>query len=154
MHTEDLSEILHKQPFVNDLEDKHLHTLVGCAANLYFPDGTYLFHEGEAAEMFYLIRSGRIALEMHGGKKGIMRILTMGPGESGGWSWLLSPYRWHFDACVVDNARVLALDGKCLRKKCETDHDFGYEMLKRLTQVLQRRVEATRLQLLDVYGGG
>jgi CRP/FNR family cyclic AMP-dependent transcriptional regulator len=136
MHVEDLSEVLRKHPFIGDLDDKHLQTLVGCAANAHFNDGTYLFHEGETANSFYLIRTGRVVLEIFGGKKGIKRILTIGPGEIVGWSWLISP----------------SLDGVCLRKKCETDHDLGYEMLKRLSQVLQRTLEATRLQLLDIYG--
>ena len=152
MHVEDLSEVLRKHPFIGELDDKHLQTLVGCAANAHFTDGTYLFHEGETANSFYLIRTGRVVLEIFGGKKGIKRILTIGPGEIVGWSWLISPYRWHFDACAVDDVRAISLDGVCLRKKCETDHELGYEMLKRLSQVLQRTLEATRLQLLDIYG--
>jgi CRP/FNR family cyclic AMP-dependent transcriptional regulator len=67
---------------------------------------------------------------------------------------LISPYRWHFDACTVDDVRAFALDGKCLRTKCDSDHDLGYEMFNRLAQVLQNRLQATTLQLLDVYGSG
>jgi hypothetical protein len=69
-----------------------------------------------------------------------------------GWSWLISPFRWHFGGCAVADVRAVALDGECLRNKCEKDHDFGYEMLKRLAQVMERRVDATRMQLLDMYG--
>jgi CRP-like cAMP-binding protein len=84
--------------------------------------------------------------------KGDLRIQTVGPGEILGWSWLISPYRWHFTGVVVLETRAIALDGECLRNKCERDPHFGYEMLKRLSQVMERRLEATRLQLLDVYG--
>jgi hypothetical protein len=48
--------------------------------------------------------------------------------------------------------RAIALDGKCLRTKCEQNHDLGYELLKRFSQIMSRRLDATRLQLLDVYG--
>jgi CRP/FNR family cyclic AMP-dependent transcriptional regulator len=64
------------------------------------------------------------------------------------------PYRWHFDARAVELTRAIALDGECLRGKCEEDHDLGYEIMKRFALVIAERLEATRLQLLDVYGNG
>jgi CRP-like cAMP-binding protein len=69
-----------------------------------------------------------------------------------GWSWLFPPYRWHFDARALELTRAIALDGKCLREKCEEDHDLGYELVKRVAQIIMERLQATRLQLLDVYG--
>ena len=75
----------------------------------------------------------------------------MGPGDVLGWSWLISPFRWHFNALAVAEVRAVTLDGECLRKKCEQDHDFGYEMLSRFSHVMERRLEATRMQLLDLY---
>lgn len=62
-----------------------------------------------------------------------------------------SPYRWKFDAYALELARAIALDGRCLREKAETDHDLGYELLKRIAQVMEERLHATRLQLLNVY---
>ena len=72
-------------------------------------------------------------------------------GEVLGWSWLYPPYRWNFDARAVEPVRAFALDGNCLRAKCEADHDFGYELVKRFLQQVHMRLERTRLQLLDVY---
>jgi CRP/FNR family cyclic AMP-dependent transcriptional regulator len=152
MQPENLTELLRKHPFISDLEDKHLRTLLSCASNVVFSDGDYLFREGEEATKFYLIRTGKIALELHGSERGLLRIQTVGQGEVLGWSWLISPYRWHFDAIAVEDVRAFSLDGKCLRTKCEDDHDFGYEMYKRFSKVLENRIKATRLQLLDVYG--
>lgn len=152
MRTENLTEILRQHPFLAGLSDHYMEILLGCAANVHFDEGTYLLHEGEVANKFYLIRTGRIALETDVNARGALRIQTVGPGEVLGWSWLISPFRWHFSAVAVANVRAVALDGECLRKKCENDHDFGYEMLSRLAQVMERRMEATRLQLLDLYG--
>jgi CRP-like cAMP-binding protein len=152
MQPENLTELLRKHPFISNLDDKFLKTLLSCASNVAFTDGEYLFREGEEAIKFYLIRSGRIALELHGSERGMIRIETIGTGEVLGWSWLIHPYRWHFDAIAVEDVRAFALDGKCLRTKCEKDHDLGYEMYKRFSQVLENRIKATRLQLLDVYG--
>ena len=152
MKTEDLSEALHQHPFLGDMADNHIQTLLGCATNIHVPEGAYLIHEGQIANKFFLVRTGRLTLEMDVPPRGTVRIQTVGPGEVLGWSWLISPYRWHFSACAVAEVRALALDGECLRNKCEKDHDFGYEMLKRLAQVMERRVDATRMQLLDLYG--
>ena len=152
MHPENLAESLKKHPFIHDLDDRLVQIIQSCAKNVSFSEGEYLFHEGESATTFYLIRTGRVAIEVHAGERGPVRIQTTGPGEVLGWSWLIHPYRWHFDACATDDVRAFALDGKCLRTKCESDHDLGYEILKRLALVLENRLQATRLQLLDVYG--
>jgi|WetSurMetagenome_2_1015567.scaffolds.fasta_scaffold14157_2 CRP/FNR family transcriptional regulator, cyclic AMP receptor protein len=152
MEKEDLSELLQQHPFLAGLAHEHMQVLVGCASNVRFEEGTVIMREGQMANKFYLIRSGRVALEMQVTGKDDLRIQTVGPGETLGWSWLISPYRWHFTGVSVLETRALALDGECLRKKCETDSEFGYAMLKRLSQVMERRIEATRLQLLDVYG--
>ena len=152
MQTENLTEILRQHPFLADLSDAHMETLLGCATNVRFSEGTYLIHEGHLANKFFLIRTGRVALEIDVSPRGLLRIQTVGPGEVLGWSWLISPFRWHFSGAAVAETRAVALDGECLRKKCESDHDFGFEMLKRLSQVMERRLEATRMQLLDLYG--
>ncbi len=151
MEIEDLTVILRQHPFLHGLSDEHMSTLIGCASNVHFPEGAHLIREGELANTFYLIRSGRVALEIDVPGKTGLRIQTTGPGEILGWSWLIYPYRWHFGGVAVADTRAIALDGECLRNKCERDPGFGYDMLKRLAQVMERRLEATRLQLLDMY---
>ena len=151
MQTENLTDILRQHPFLAGLSESHMQVLVGCASNVRFAEGAPLIHEGEVANKFYLVRAGRIALETDVNARGKIRIQTVGPGDVLGWSWLISPYRWHFNALAVADVRAVALDGECLRKKCDDDHDFGYEMLSRFSQVMERRLEATRIQLLDLY---
>ena len=151
MQTENLTDILRQHPFLAGLSEDHMQVLVGCASNVRFAEGAPLIHEGEIANKFYLVRAGRIALETDVNARGKIRIQTVGPGDVLGWSWLISPFRWHFNALAVADVRAVALDGECLRKKCEDDHDFGYEMLSRFSRVMERRLEATRVQLLDLY---
>ena len=154
MQAEDLATVLRVHPFVMDLSEEHLQTLIGCASNVVYKDDSYLIREGEVAERLFLIRSGRVALELDTAVRGALRVQTVGPGEILGWSWMISPYRWHFSGCAVTDVRAISLDGKCLRTKCENDHGFGYAMLKRLSQVMEKRLEATQRQLLDLYGLG
>jgi CRP/FNR family cyclic AMP-dependent transcriptional regulator len=149
---ETLERILSAHPFFQHLEPQHVELLVGCAANVRFDAGQFLFHTGEEANQFFLIRQGTVALELAAPGRPPLTLQTLGEGEILGWSWLIPPYYWMFDARAVEPTRALALDGKCLRTKCEADHDLGYELLKRFAHIMEQRLQATRLQLLDVYG--
>ena len=68
-----------------------------------------------------------------------------------GWSWLFPPYRWHLDARAIEAVRAVAFDGACLRQKSIDDHELGYELMRRFAEVIVSRLQATRMQLLDVY---
>jgi len=147
-----LETILAQHPFFAGLSERHLHVLTGCASNVVFEQGQVIFREGEQASNFYLLREGRVALEMHAAGIGTITIETLRAGDILGWSWLVPPYRWRFDARAVETTRAIALDGECLRNKCEQDHDLGHELLKRFAEIITQRLMATRLQLLDIYG--
>ena len=149
---ETLEPILSEHPFLKGLDPRFIQLIVGCASNLRFNGGEYLFREGQEAGQFYIIRYGKVAVELAAAQRGVINIQTVGEGEILGWSWLIPPYSWRFDARAVELTRVIALDGKCLRAKCEEDHQLGYELLKRFSHIIAQRLEATRLQLLDLYG--
>ncbi|MEK7819312.1 MAG: cyclic nucleotide-binding domain-containing protein [Bacteroidota bacterium] len=147
-----LEAILKDHPFVKDLNPKHLHLLIGCAANIRIEQGKYLFKENQPAENFFFIRKGQIAIESFIPGKGQITIQTVDDGDILGWSWLIPPYKWHFDAKATTPVRAITLDAKCLRTKCEKDFELGYEMMKRVAYLMENRLQATRLQLLDFYG--
>lgn len=149
---ESLEPILSEHAFFKALPPDYLKIVVGCASNVKFDQGEFLFREGGDADKFYLIRHGRIALKIFTTHKGPVTLQTIGPGEVVGWSWLIPPYRWHFDAQAMELTRAIALDGKCLRGKCDDDHSLGYELMKRFAHIMEERLQATRLQLLDLYG--
>ena len=149
---ENLEGVLRDHPFLEGLEERHLKLLVGCASNVAFKEGEFIIREGQPADVFYFVRHGRVLIETHVPHEGTLIIRSREAGEVLGWSWLVPPYKWHFDARAVELTRAIALDGKCLREKCETDHDLGYEIMKRFALVIAERLEATRLQLMDIYG--
>ncbi len=149
---ENLERVLSEHPFLSGMASKHIKLLVGCASNVVFKAGEFVFREGEPADTFYFIRHGKVLIETYAPHKGPIVIRSREEGEILGWSWLVPPYRWHFDARAVELTRAIALDGKCLREKCETDHDLGYEVMKRFALIIAERLEATRLQLMDIYG--
>ena len=147
-----LEPYLTEHPFLKGLDPRHLNIIVGCASNVSFDAEQYILREGDEATNFYIIHQGKVALEIFTSDRGPITIQTIGEGDVLGWSWLIPPYQWHYDARVIEPTSAIALDAKCLRIKCEEDHDLGYELLKRFAHVITQRLEATRLQLLDVYG--
>lgn len=154
MAAESLERILGEHPFFGGMEEPYLQLFVDCASNVRFNAGEMIFREGEEANTFYLIRHGRVALETSAPQRGSVIIETLGEGNVLGWSWMVPPFRWRFDARAMEPIRAIALDGRCLRGRSEEDHDLGYELMKRCAQVMEQRLQAARLQLLDVYGGG
>jgi CRP/FNR family transcriptional regulator, cyclic AMP receptor protein len=147
-----LDQLIADAPMFAGLEPEHLALIAGCASNAHFAAGEYLFREGDPADSFFLIREGAVALEVDAPGRGALVIETLHQGDVAGWSWLFEPYRWQFDARAQQAARVVSCDGACLRGKCETDHELGYQLMRRFAASLIDRLQATRLQLLDVYG--
>jgi CRP/FNR family transcriptional regulator, cyclic AMP receptor protein len=149
---EGLGRIIKAHPFFAGMPDTFCDLVCGCAKNTRFGAGQYLFHEAEPADWFYLIRHGRVALALTAPGRGEVTFQTLGEGELAGVSWLIPPYRWTYDARAVEETRAIAINARCLREKCEADHNLGYDMMKRFMPVLIQRLQATRLQILDVYG--
>lgn len=148
---ETLERILADHAFFRDFDKNYLQLMVSCASNVRFEAGTYLFHEGEAANRFFLVREGKVALEVPTPQHTSLTIQTLNEGDVLGWSWLIPPYRWRFDAKAVTPTRAFAMEGECLRAKCEADQALGYQFLKRFTPLIVQRLQATRGNLLEVY---
>jgi CRP-like cAMP-binding protein len=147
-----IETLLAEHPLFKDLPPDDLALIAGCGKNVRFEEGRYIFREGEPANEFYLIRHGLVALEIFSPERGPLVTETVGEGEVLGWSWLFPPYRWSSDARALELTRAVALDGACLRGKCETDPRLGYELMGRFAQIIMERLHATRVRLLDIYG--
>jgi len=120
---------------------------------LRFESTDVIFRESETANEFYLIRTGTVALQLFADRRGPLIVLTLEEGDVLGWSWRSPPYHWKFTACALETTNAISLDGKCIREKAETDHDLGYELLKRFVHVNEGRIRATSLRLPSVYEG-
>jgi CRP/FNR family cyclic AMP-dependent transcriptional regulator len=151
MYVQTMEQELTAHPFFAGLAPEYIGVLVGCSSNVHFDRDRYIMREGEPADTFYLIRHGKVALETHAPQGGPLVIETIEAGEALGWSWLFPPYRVHFSARALESVRAISLDGACLRGKCERDHDLGYALMQRFASVVIQRLQATRLQLLDLY---
>ena len=147
-----LDELITDSPIFAGMQPSHLETIAGCGHNQHVAPDTLLLREGDPADIFYMIRRGTVALEVHVPGRGPVVIETLNPGEAVGWSWLFEPYRWHLDGRAVEDSSLVTFDAACLRSKVDGDHELGYELMKRFAANLVDRIQASRLQMLDVYG--
>lgn len=146
-----LEAMISEHPFLKGLKPEHLRVLAQCAMPVQFEPGDLIVREGDVANRFYLIQQGRIALEMERPDRDPIPIQTLGSGEVLGWSWFFLPYYWHFSARATEVTRAIFFYGTRLREHCEDDHDLGFELAKRVSQVLMQRFTATMRQLLEQY---
>jgi CRP/FNR family cyclic AMP-dependent transcriptional regulator len=147
-----IAEIVASHPLLAGLPGDAVTQVAGCARNVAYAPGELLLAEGDVADTLFLVRRGRIAIEIHAPDRGAIVVETVGPGGTVGWSWLFPPYRWQFDARAIDPVGVVAVDGACLRAKADADDAFGHQLVTRVAAVLLERLQATRIRLLDLYG--
>lgn len=147
-----IADLIAEHPVFGDLDPAQRALIAGCGRNQVFHAGDWLMQEGDAADRFFALRRGKVTLFVHGPAQREIAIETLGPGDIVGLSWLFPPYRVQFDARAIGEVGALAFDGACLRAKCERDPALGYALMKRLAATMTQRLQAARLQLLDVYG--
>ena len=148
---ENLGSVISEHPFCKGLEPEYVDLLASCASNVRFEKGHHLFRQGGEAAQFYLIREGKVLLEVFAPRSQFLTVETVQAGEILGWSWLVPPYRWRFGARAVEPVNAIVVNGRCLRAKCENDLRLGYELLRRTVEIMGQRLEATRFRLVDLY---
>ncbi|MBA4147319.1 MAG: cyclic nucleotide-binding domain-containing protein [Verrucomicrobia bacterium] len=142
-----LESIVISHPLVSTMKPEHLAQVCKNASEMEFKADEIIFRQGDPANRLFLIESGKVALEAHEEGKTVP-IQTLGTDDILGWSWLFPPFSWNFQARALEPTRVIVLHGAHLLVTCEEDHDFGYELMKRISQLVITRLQATRHQLI------
>ncbi len=137
-------------PFLAGMQPRQLALLTDCAMVVRFAAGQVIFREGELANRFYLIESGRVVLESNGRLAKPVVIDSVGAGDLLGWSWMFPPHAWHFTARAVKPTAAIFFYGTILREYCERDHSLGYELFRRMSAVMVRRLQAARARMLAI----
>lgn len=147
-----IAQQLSKHKIFKGFPSTTISILIGCASEKIFSKSETIFLEGEDANHCYLILSGSVNLSIHTHNRGPITIQSLHGGDVLGWSWLFSPNIRHFDAITKKETHTIRLDGQCILKICKEDATLGYELMRRFSRVIQERLVATRLQLVDMYG--
>jgi CRP/FNR family transcriptional regulator, cyclic AMP receptor protein len=138
-------------PVLAGMNRTQLTLLTDCAVARHFNTGQTILREGDFANGFYLIEAGKVALESEAGFGESILLQTIGAGDLLGWSWMFPPYVWQFTARPVEPTTALFFYAAILREYCEKDHSLGYELLKRISAVMVRRLQAAHDQMLSLY---
>jgi CRP/FNR family transcriptional regulator, cyclic AMP receptor protein len=150
--TASLATELAAHPFFADLPDEVVAAVAPLVTRLDADAGQVLGREGDPAGAFYALTAGVVALEVHSPQRRPAVLETLHAGDVVGWSWLVPPYRWHFDAVAQDAVGALVIDGARLRARMDADPALGYALTARFIPVIVDRLQSTRLRLLDLYG--
>jgi CRP/FNR family transcriptional regulator, cyclic AMP receptor protein len=148
----ELIALVAKQSFFKGLDRRLVDLLADSILEMRFKPGDWIYQQGDPANRFYLILKGKVLIESQVKDRGVLPIRTLGPGDDLGWAWLFPPYRMHFNARAVDSTRTIFFYGTRLREKCETNHELGYQLMKRVAEVVVRNLQATQQRLLECTG--
>jgi CRP-like cAMP-binding protein len=147
---EPIEALIRKHPFFKELSPHQYRLLADSAMRTQFRAGEVIFQQGDPANRFYLIQRGKVAVETWVRERGTITVETLYGGDVLGWSWLFSPYYWQFGARALEDTDAIFIYGTPLRDECESDHELGYELMKRVSAVMLERLQATRRQLVGV----
>ncbi|MFM1769065.1 MAG: hypothetical protein RJA22_1594 [Verrucomicrobiota bacterium] len=147
--TPSLAALIAEHPFARSLPREYVEILAHGATEAIHEPGQIIFAQGHPANRFHLIVEGTVALEYHTPGRPDVLVQELGPGEALGWSWLFPPFVWQFQARAVERCRLLVLDGAHLLVASNRDHEFGFELLQRVAQVVIHRMQAVRGQLVQ-----
>ena len=147
----EIATAVSEHPFLRGMAAAHMDLLSKAGTLVDFQPGDLIFKQGDPAHRFYLILSGSVSLT-HAGLKGNVAVQCLAKGDVLGWSWLFPPYAWHFNAMVTESSRAIAFDAESVRALCDQNHELGYELMKRISNVVIDRLQKTRQKLSKLSG--
>jgi len=151
MNNQSIADTLSRHPFFKGLDSQYIEFLADSAVETQIGAGGILFRPGIPADKFYLLRSGQVSVQVPALVGPVLEIQRIGDNQVLGWSWLIPPYMWNFQARVEEDSRFLEFDGRAVLAHCEEDPKFGFEMLKRFAALMSERLEAARQKMIDEW---
>ena len=151
MNNQSITEYLSAHEFFSEFSDDSLKFLCECSSTREIKKGQILFLQGEHADKFYVVRSGRISIQMPAIMGPTLEIQTVDEDQVLGWSWLISPYRWNFQTKAEEDSELLQFDGAAILARCEQEPKFGYELLKKFAGLMSVRLNAARQKMMDEW---
>ena len=146
-----ITEYLSVHEFFSEFSDDDLKFLCEYSSTREIKKGQILFLQGENADRFYVVRNGRISLQMPAIMGPTLEIQTVDEDQVLGWSWLISPYKWNFQTKVEEDSELLQFDGVAILARCEQEPKFGYELLKKFAGLMSVRLNAARQKMMDEW---
>ena len=151
MSKQTIEDYLSTHAFFSGMEGSFVKFLSNSATELRIKEGEVLFQQGKRADKFYLLRNGRISVQVPALMGPVLEIQALDKDQILGWSWLIPPYRWNFLARALEDSDLLEFDGSAILARCEEDPNFGYELFKRFASLMSKRLDAARQKMMDQW---
>ena len=151
MGKQPIEDYLSTHTFFSGLDADIVKFLSKSAREQRVKEGDVLFKQGGRADKFYLLRNGQVSVQVPALVGPTLEIQTLGEDQILGWSWLIPPYRWSFQARVMEDSDLLEFDGSAILAHCEEDPYFGYELFKRFASLMSERLDAARQKMMDQW---
>lgn len=151
MNEGSIEKFLSRHEFFQGLEEDDIRFLAGAAQVKALDKDEVLFRFDAPADRFYLLREGRVSIEIAAIEGPPLELQRLEPGALLGWSWLIPPYRWSFQARAEEPGEVIEFDGKAVLERCESNPAFGYQLLKRFSSLMSQRLEYARRKMMDEW---
>ena len=146
-----IEDYLSTHSFFSGLDDNFMKFLSNSAQGVQIKEDQVLFQQGKPADKFYLLRSGQVSIQVPALVGPTLELQVLGEGQILGWSWLIPPYRWNFQARALEDSDLLEFDGSAILAHCEEDPKFGYELFKRFAALMSKRLDAARQKIMDQW---
>ncbi|TVQ38340.1 MAG: cyclic nucleotide-binding domain-containing protein [Wenzhouxiangella sp.] len=151
MNADDISRYLAEHELFSGLDDQQLAFLAANGEEKHFDDGEIVSRQGQAADRFYIVLEGGLTVQVPAIAGPTLEVTRLSVDQVLGWSWLIEPYRWHFNALATGRTRALEFDGKAILARCEEDSAFGYALFKRFSALMGKRLEAAQRKMMDQW---
>jgi len=151
MTEQSIGDYLATHEFFSGLDDRSKKFLAESAVVREVSAGEVLFRQAESADKFYLLRSGEVSVQVPALMGPALEIQKLRKNQILGWSWLIPPYRWNFQALALEDVGVLEFDGSIILARCEEDPEFGYQVLKLFAALMSERLDAARQKMMDQW---
>ncbi len=151
MNADDISRYLADHDLFSGLDEQQRTFLANHATERHFDDGTIVSRQGTAADRFYIVLEGELTVQVPAIAGPTLEVTRLGVNQVLGWSWLIEPYRWHFNALAQGRTRAIEFDGRAILSRCEQDAEFGYALFKRFSALMGKRLEAAQRKMMDQW---
>jgi CRP/FNR family transcriptional regulator, cyclic AMP receptor protein len=151
MNSQSIKKYLLTHSFFSGLNDGTLDFLCQCSSSHEIKKGLILFQQGANADKFYVIHNGRISIQMPAIMGPNLLIQTLENDHILGWSWMIPPYKWSFQAVAEKDTELLMFNGSALLAHCEQDPKFGYDLLKKFAGLMSTRLDVARQKMMDEW---
>ncbi|MDT8449537.1 MAG: Crp/Fnr family transcriptional regulator [Wenzhouxiangellaceae bacterium] len=151
MTSSSIRKVLADAPVFAGLKDEFIDRLAASAGEIRIDNGTCLFRAGDAAAHFYLLVDGEVSIEIPAVSGPKLQVQRLTPVRVLGWSWLLPPFKWSFNALAETDCTLLEFDGEAVLAACEADPAFGYEVIKRFSALMAERLDAAHRKMMEQW---